>query len=69
MQTAITYLIGKHDFKSFQAAGTAVQQPYRTVNFCSLETGPEIKLMINADGISLSYGSKYSRHAYYNWTR
>lgn len=51
MQKAITCIVGKHDFKSFQAAGTAVQHTIRRVNYCSLEVdGPELKFTINADG-------------------
>ncbi len=51
IQKAIPILTGKHDFKSFQAAGSAVANTIRTINFCQLaQTGPLIKITINADG-------------------
>lgn len=51
MIQASGYLTGKHDFKSFQAAGSMVNNTIRTINFCHLEqTGPLIKVTINADG-------------------
>ncbi|MGE5604296.1 MAG: tRNA pseudouridine(38-40) synthase TruA, partial [Bacteroidota bacterium] len=51
MRSAIGLLLGKHDFKSFQAAGSTVNNTIRTIRFCRLEQkGPLIKLTINADG-------------------
>ena len=51
MKQAITFLTGKHDFKSFQAAGSSVENTIRTIHFCRLDrTGLLIKLTINADG-------------------
>lgn len=51
MRQAAGLLIGKRDFKSFQAAGSRVINTVRTIRFCSLErNGPLIKLTINADG-------------------
>lgn len=51
MKQAIAFLTGKHDFKSFQAAGSSVKNTIRTIHFCRLDqTGPLIKLTINADG-------------------
>jgi tRNA pseudouridine38-40 synthase len=51
MNRATEHLIGTHDFRSFQAAGSAVQSTVRTVNFCRLrQAGPEICIEINADG-------------------
>lgn len=51
IQNAIGYLIGVHDFKSFQAAGSTVVNTVRTIHFCRMDqTGPLIKLTVNADG-------------------
>ncbi|MCL6589127.1 MAG: tRNA pseudouridine(38-40) synthase TruA [Firmicutes bacterium] len=51
METALTLLLGKHDFRSFQAAGSAVKTTVRTINYCKIiSTPPEIKIIINADG-------------------
>ncbi len=51
MKQAISLLIGEHDFKCFQAAGSTVLNTIRTIHFCRLErNGPLIKLTINADG-------------------
>lgn len=51
MRKAISYLVGEHDFKTFQAAGSAIQTSMRKINSCSLlEEAPEIKMIINADG-------------------
>lgn len=51
MRTAMGLLLGKHDFKSFQAAGSTVSNTIRTIHFCRLEQkGPLIKLIFNADG-------------------
>jgi tRNA pseudouridine38-40 synthase len=51
MQQAADLLVGRHDFRSFQAAGSAVKSSFRTVNFCRLSrSGSEIILAINADG-------------------
>jgi tRNA pseudouridine38-40 synthase len=51
MRQAARLLVGEHDFRSFQAAGSAVKSTVRTVNFCHISRlGPEITLSINADG-------------------
>lgn len=51
METAITLLLGKHDFRSFQAAGSSVKTTIRTIHHCEIiSTPPEIKIVINADG-------------------
>lgn len=51
IRNAIGYLIGVHDFKSFQAAGSTVVNTVRTIHFCRMDqTGPLIKLTVNADG-------------------
>ncbi|TCL66490.1 tRNA pseudouridine38-40 synthase [Hydrogenispora ethanolica] len=51
MAEAAGLLVGTKDFRSFQAAGSAVVQTVRTVNSCLLtQDGPEIRLAINADG-------------------
>ncbi|HEY8463897.1 MAG TPA: tRNA pseudouridine(38-40) synthase TruA [Bacillota bacterium] len=51
MQKAARLLVGRYDFRSFQAAGSAVKSTVRTVNFCCLnKSGPELLVMINADG-------------------
>lgn len=51
MRQAISLLIGTHDFKCFQAAGSTVTNTIRTIHFCRLEqNGPLIKFIINADG-------------------
>jgi tRNA pseudouridine38-40 synthase len=51
MKDAAALLVGKHDFKSFQAAGSTVVNTIRTIHFCHLyRTGLLIKVLINADG-------------------
>jgi tRNA pseudouridine38-40 synthase len=51
MSRMVEHLIGTYDFRSFQAAGSAVKSTVRTVNFCRLQrVGPEIRIEINADG-------------------
>lgn len=51
MQNATAYLEGKHDFASFQAAGSSVKTTVRTVQLSVLtQEGPEIILRIQADG-------------------
>lgn len=51
VQKAIHFLVGKHDFKSLQAAGSTVVNTVRTIHFCRLDkAGPLIKIIINADG-------------------
>jgi tRNA pseudouridine38-40 synthase len=51
MQAAAVLIVGKHDFRSFQAAGSAVKTTVRTVNFCQLtRCDSELNLIINADG-------------------
>jgi tRNA pseudouridine38-40 synthase len=51
MSRAAEHLVGTYDFRSFQAAGSAVKSSVRTVNFCRLEqVGPEIRIEISADG-------------------
>lgn len=51
MVRAAQLLVGTHDFKSFQAVGSSVKSTVRTIHFCELtRQGPEIKLLINANG-------------------
>lgn len=51
MVQAAQLLVGTHDFKSFQAVGSSVKSTVRTIYFCELtRQGPEIKLLINANG-------------------
>jgi tRNA pseudouridine38-40 synthase len=51
METALTLLLVKHDFKSFQAAGSPVKTTIRTIHHCKIiSIPPEIKIFINADG-------------------
>lgn len=51
MNQAAELLVGTHDFRSFQAAGSAVKSTIRTVNFCHLQRiDAEIRIEINADG-------------------
>jgi tRNA pseudouridine38-40 synthase len=51
MESALTLLLGKHDFRSFQAAGSTVKTSIRTIRYCEIiSTPPEIKILINADG-------------------
>lgn len=51
MKKAADHLVGKYDFKSFQAAGSTVINTVRTILFCHLnQTGPLITVLINADG-------------------
>lgn len=49
MQTAANYLIGKHDFSSFRAAGCQQKSPVKTVNSASIERrGDLIEFKISA---------------------
>jgi tRNA pseudouridine38-40 synthase len=51
MNKVLPYIIGEHDFKSFQASGSLIQTTIRKVNHCSLDvTEVEIRLIINANG-------------------
>jgi tRNA pseudouridine38-40 synthase len=51
MRQAISLILGEHDFKSFQASGSVVQNTVRNINYCSLDSmGLELKLTINANG-------------------
>ncbi|HOP73560.1 MAG TPA: tRNA pseudouridine(38-40) synthase TruA [Bacillota bacterium] len=51
MREAASFIVGQHDFKSFQASGSSVKTTVRTVHFCELMSeGPEITIRINADG-------------------
>ncbi len=51
MAEAAQLLVGTQDFRSFQAAGSAVAHTVRTVHWCQLSrSGPELRLSINADG-------------------
>ena len=51
MREIIPFILGQHDFKSFQASGSTVKSTVRTVNYCKLGIhGQEIQLIINADG-------------------
>jgi tRNA pseudouridine38-40 synthase len=51
MRAAAALIVGQHDFRSFQAAGSTVKTTVRTVNFCELTRwGSELRLIINADG-------------------
>jgi tRNA pseudouridine38-40 synthase len=51
MKEAVPFLLGKKDFKSFQAKGSAVLTTIRVVNFCHLELkGSLIVFTINANG-------------------
>lgn len=51
MKQAADLLLGRHDFKSFQATGSTVVNTIRTIRFIQLnQHGPLIKIIINADG-------------------
>ncbi|HYH04548.1 MAG TPA: tRNA pseudouridine(38-40) synthase TruA [Bacillota bacterium] len=51
MRKAAEQLIGRFDFRSFQAAGSSVKTTVRTVHFCRLSrVGTELVFEINADG-------------------
>jgi tRNA pseudouridine38-40 synthase len=51
MREAAGLVLGKQDFRSFQATGSNLKTTVRTVYLCTLrKTGPEIRLEINADG-------------------
>lgn len=51
MKQAADLLLGRHDFKSFQAAGSSVVNTIRTIRFYHLnQNGPLIKIIVNADG-------------------
>lgn len=51
MKQAADLLLGRHDFKSFQAAGSTVVNTTRTIRFIHLnQHGSLIKIIINADG-------------------
>ncbi len=51
MVQAAQVIVGTHDFKSFQASGSAVKTTERTVHSCDItQSGPMIRMTINADG-------------------
>ncbi|MBQ7660906.1 MAG: tRNA pseudouridine(38-40) synthase TruA [Clostridia bacterium] len=51
INAAAEVLVGKHDFSSFMAAGSKIEDPVRTVKFCFAEReGEQIVLHIAADG-------------------
>ena len=51
MQAAAVFLEGTHDFRAFQASGSAIVNTIRTIHFVKLcQTGPGIMIQINADG-------------------
>lgn len=51
MRTAAKHLVGTHDFSSFQAAGSAVQSPVRTMSRCTvIQRGELVFLWVKADG-------------------
>lgn len=51
MREAAGFLVGTKDFRSFQAAGSAVKNTIKTIHFCKVENhGSEIRIEINADG-------------------
>lgn len=51
MKEASQLLLGKRDFRSFQAAGSTVKNTIRTINKCVCSSCEnEIKIEINADG-------------------
>lgn len=51
MKNAAVVLVGRHDFKSFQAAGSIVSNTIRTIHFCQLhQAGFLVTILINADG-------------------
>ncbi len=51
MQAAAAYLVGRHDFASFQAAGSAVRATVRTIHRLDVrEDGGEIVVEVDGDG-------------------
>lgn len=51
MVQATQVIMGTHDFKSFQASGSAVKTTERTVHSCDItQSGPALRMTINADG-------------------
>ena len=51
MQAAADLLVGEHDYRSFQAAGSSAQTTVRTVLFCRLvRQDLELRMEINANG-------------------
>lgn len=51
MQVAAELLLGEHDYRSFQAAGSSAKTTVRTVFFCRLmRQERELRMEINADG-------------------
>lgn len=52
MRAAISHIVGKRDFKSFQAAGgEVVESTVRTINFIEIDQeGDKISIEINGDG-------------------
>lgn len=51
MQQACSYIVGRHDFRSFCSSGSAVKNFERTVKDCTITTmGTFIKVAITADG-------------------
>lgn len=55
MQTAATHLVGRHDFASFQAAGSAIKETVRTIHSVQIEAeGPE-RLLVTVSGNGFLY--------------
>lgn len=51
IQKGMDFLVGKQDFKSFQAAGSPVVNTIRTIHFCQLDQANSlITMSFNADG-------------------
>ena len=51
MNAGAEYLVGKHDFSSFMAAGSKVESAVRTMKYARVEKcGSEIKIILAADG-------------------
>jgi tRNA pseudouridine38-40 synthase len=55
MQQAASFLVGKHDFKSFCSAKTAVEDTVRTILSCTVERTPQDVIVIRVTGTGFLY--------------
>ena len=55
MREAAAYLEGKHDFKSFCSAKTAVEDTVRTILSCTVERTPQDVIVIRVTGTGFLY--------------
>ncbi|MEY8390964.1 tRNA pseudouridine(38-40) synthase TruA [Lachnospiraceae bacterium] len=55
MQRAASYLVGRHDFKSFCSVKTAVEDTVRVILSCTVEKSPEDVVAIRITGTGFLY--------------